>query len=137
MPFPSHSYMEMELERKKIMLLRTESWCFSSYKKKQQIIESILNSVGVAKSPIYCKHLISSRSKRLELARDTLMLVWSFCCSKLTLLLLQWTIQMNAHSFKQVPFTQGRLLLEEANMVRSGIGSYPVMQSRDKGFDLV
>lgn len=48
-------------------------WCFTVQKADAPrilqiwFIESILNTVGAAKSPIYCKHLISSGCERLEL----------------------------------------------------------------------
>lgn len=48
----------------KLMFRRVENWCFSSYL-QIRFIESILNTAGASKSPIYCKHLISSGSERL------------------------------------------------------------------------
>lgn len=60
--FPAASFIQ------KLMFHRVENWCFSSYL-QIRFIESILNTAGASKSPIYCKHLISSGSERLGFER--------------------------------------------------------------------
>lgn len=83
-----------------------ESRCFAGWKADTtpsylqiRFIESILNTAGAAKSPIYHKHLISSGSERLELAFRAPELVASFLqfqahAWRLMPRLRQWTIQM-------------------------------------------
>lgn len=59
------------------MFGRVENWHYSSYL-QIRFIESILNTAGAAKSPIYHKHLISFGSEGLELAFLAPVLVASF-----------------------------------------------------------
>lgn len=79
------------------MFCRVQSRHYSSYL-QIWFIESILNTAGAAKSPIYRKHLISSGSERLELVFNAPKLVASFTVQghprRLMPLLRQWTIHM-------------------------------------------